>query len=167
MTFELHTFTRPYFPSLINYLDPVLALLARHPPLLPFQLLVLARKVLLTVFIALAQLGPLLKQDPVATARSTNGNNPEVTRLRMLDHLDQLSQVADTETTRLLALEMSPFATTNQHPNLLDLKSHIRDSLVQARIQAQPEVHRAFRAAMTRQGTAMKESTNAGREGEQ
>ncbi|KAI9885115.1 MAG: hypothetical protein M1823_003083 [Watsoniomyces obsoletus] len=158
LTFELHTITRPYFPGIITYLNPLLKITTQHPPLLPFQLLLLARKVLLTVFIALAQLGPLLKQDPTARNQSSSKskNDPEMNRLRHLHHLDQLAELADAETTRLLALEMNPFATA-RYPHLGDLKSYIRDFLVQAKIQAEPHVQRAFRAAIERQSEAVKE----------
>ena len=149
LTFELHTVTRPYFPPFTKVVNPLLQLLTNHPPLLPFQLLILGRRVILTLFIAFGQLGPLLSQSAADARRGAAPSmDSDVSRRRQLDRLDQLSRAAETEATQLLTLDMTPFAASAR--SLTDLKTGLKSSLVRNKIRSHPEVVSAMRVAMAR-----------------
>ncbi|MCJ1476461.1 hypothetical protein MMC13_005127 [Lambiella insularis] len=141
---EFYTVTRPYHPPLLtNAINPFLVQLTTHPPLLPFQLLALARKTTLTFFIALSQLGPLL-QPPAATASSTSNNiDPQ-----QLNRLEQNAQANEVETTRLLGLDLAPYAGDEQA--VKDLRVKVKEWLVQNTIRNDPEVRDAMGKVMNR-----------------
>ena len=129
--------------------NPLLQLIANHPPLLPFQLLILGRRVILTLFIAFGQLGPLLSQSATEARRGAAPSaDPDVSRRRQLDRLDQLSRAAETEATQLLTLDITPFAASAQ--SLTDLKTSLKNSLVRNKVRSHPEVVSAMRTAMAR-----------------
>ncbi|KAJ9632116.1 hypothetical protein H2203_000517 [Taxawa tesnikishii (nom. ined.)] len=63
LVFELYTMTRPDSPIVLTrVVNPLITRLGLRSPYLPFQFLSLARKIVLTVFIAISQIGPLLAQ---------------------------------------------------------------------------------------------------------
>ncbi|KAL3422589.1 DnaJ domain-containing protein [Phlyctema vagabunda] len=132
--FELHTVTRPTFPALAaNILNPLLTNLSNHPPYLPFQILKLARQVSITIFIACAQIGPLLQ--PLSAAPTTN--DPDVALQQQLDRLGQMVTMGDVEASRLLAIELAPFAGEAEGMNLVTEK--VKEWLVQNTIRNDPE----------------------------
>ncbi|MCJ1224706.1 hypothetical protein MMC12_001351 [Toensbergia leucococca] len=138
LTLELHTLTRPFPPPLLNLLNPVLTH-TPHPPLLPFQLLTLARKTTLTLFIALSQLGPLFSPSQ-PSSQSQPPNTPETTQL--LTRLEALVKATEAESSRLLGLDMAPFA--GDEGAVRDLRGRVREWLVQNTIRADPEVRDAM-----------------------
>ncbi|MCJ1317902.1 hypothetical protein MMC15_003229 [Xylographa vitiligo] len=143
---EFYTITRPYWPPVLNNaINPILIRLTSHPPLLPFQLLVLARKTTLSIFIALSQLGPLLQPKPSvsATFSSTGGIN-----LQQLNRIEQITQATEVEATRLLGLDMAPFLGDEQIVD--DLKAKLKEWLVQNTIRNDPEVRDAMGKVMGR-----------------
>lgn len=134
--FELHTISRPYIPSLAaNFLNPILTTFTRHPPYLPFQLIQLARKLSITLYIAFSQIGPLL-QAPTQHA------DPEVALKQQLDRLEATTKAADVEVTRLMGMEMSPFV--GDAAALKDVKSKVKEWLVQNTIRSDPMVRDAI-----------------------
>lgn len=134
--FELHTISRPYFPSLAaKFLNPILTTFTRHPPYLPFQLIQLARKLSITLYIAFSQIGPLL-QVPTQHA------DPEVALKQQLDRLEATTKAADVEVTRLMGMEMSPFV--GDAAALKDVKSKVKEWLVQNTIRSDPMVRDAI-----------------------
>ncbi|MCJ1240889.1 hypothetical protein MMC14_008893 [Varicellaria rhodocarpa] len=140
---EICTITRPYFPPLlISILNPIFANLTNHPPLLPFQFLILARKTALTFFIALSQLTPLFRPPAVATSTSSNIDPQQLIRL------EQISAMNDQEATRLLALDMAPFAGDEQ--GVSDLRGKVKEWLIQNTIRADPEIRDAVGRALGR-----------------
>ncbi|KAI9810233.1 MAG: hypothetical protein M1827_006367 [Pycnora praestabilis] len=142
--FEMHTVTRPYFPPITTkLLDPIITRFSHHPPYLPFQQLLLARKIMLTLFIAFSQLGPLLQQPQQAHQQKT-----EVAQMQQLARLEQISGGTDKEATRLLALDMAPFA--GDEAALKDVKARLKDWLVENTIRADPEVRDAVGKVMGR-----------------
>jgi hypothetical protein len=136
--FELHTISRPYFPSIsTNFLNPLLTTFTRHPPYLPFQLILLFRKLSVTLYIALSQIGPLLQppsQNPTAS--------PEVTLRQQLDRLEGTAKAADVEATRLMGMEMSPFVGDPAVQK--DVQKKVKEWLVQNTIRADPIVRDAI-----------------------
>ena len=141
-TFEFHTITRPTSAAL-SIVNLVLQALTTHPPYLPFQIVTLARKATITLFIAISQLGPLL-QDP----QHAPVQNTELSQQQQLDRLIQVARGSEVEATRLLALDMAPFAGDEQA--LKDVRGTMKEWLVQNTIRADPEVRDAVGRVMGR-----------------
>jgi hypothetical protein len=137
--FELHTISRPYFPLIAaRVLNPLFTTFTSHPPYLPFQLIQLARKLSVTLYIALSQLGPLI-QPPTATAQS--GNAEQVLQ-QQLDRMDQTAKAVEIDASRLQALEMVPFVEDPQA--MKEVKGKVKEWLVQNTIRSDPEVRDAM-----------------------
>ncbi|KAL8828306.1 MAG: hypothetical protein Q9191_002663 [Dirinaria sp. TL-2023a] len=124
-----------------EYLWTGLAGITTHPPLLPFQLLILARKTFLTLCIALSQLQSFFAS-PMPPTTST-GIDPQ-----QLARLEQMAKGSDIEAARLLALEMAPFV--GDESAVKELRGRIRDWLVQNTIRADPLVRDAVGKALGR-----------------
>lgn len=140
---EYHSLTRPYpSPFLSKLINPILAL-TRHPALLPFQLLILARKVAFTVFIAASQLAPLFQSQELVSP-STSGV-PSVDESRQLMLLEQLASTSEAEVSRLLALDMTPFL--GDEAGLKELSGKMKDWLVTNTIRSDVEVRDAINRA--------------------
>ncbi|TVY54833.1 Chaperone protein DnaJ [Lachnellula suecica] len=139
--FELHAISRPYFPSIATSLiNPLLTTLSAHPPYLPFQLIALGKKMSVTLYIAFSQIGPLLASQAAANAPAAA--NPEVALNQQLDRLEATARAADTDATRLMAMDMSPFV--GDEAALNGVKGKVRDWLVQNTIRNDPEVRDAL-----------------------
>ncbi|KAM3071420.1 hypothetical protein ACMFMF_007892 [Clarireedia jacksonii] len=137
--FELHAISRPYFPLIATkVLNPFFTTFTSHPPYLPFQLIQLARKLSVTLYIAFSQLGPLL-QPPVATVQ--NGNAEQVLQ-QQLDRMDQTAKAVEVDASRLQALEMVPFVEDPQA--MKEVKGKVKEWLVQNTIRSDPEVRDAM-----------------------
>lgn len=136
-TFEIYTITRPYFPPFVTkILNPLLTSFTTHPPYLPFQLLALARKIALTLFIAFSQLGPLLQKDEHALHQNT-----EAAQQQQIERVEQLSRLTDFEAARLLTLDLAPYA---DEKIMKDFNSKLREWMVQSTIRNTPEVRDAL-----------------------
>lgn len=128
--------TRPYTsPLLTHYINPLVTSFTNHAPYLPFQSILLARKLVVTLFIAFSHLGPLLT-DP-----SSPKNAPAKTVKEQLERVAVRMQATDFEASRLLGLEMAPFA--GDAAALSSLKARMQEWLVQNTIRADPEVRDA------------------------
>ncbi|TKA76740.1 hypothetical protein B0A49_02710 [Cryomyces minteri] len=135
---ELHTITRSTFPAITErLLNPVFVAVTVHPPYLPFQLLTLARKVVIILFIALNQLGPLIQPRRNAIAQQ----GADAAQQQQLHHLELLAKATDQEATRLLGLDLAPFAADEQAMNMV--KGGLKEWLVQNTIRGDPEVRNA------------------------
>jgi hypothetical protein len=136
--FELHTISRPHFPSLASkFLNPLLTTFTAHPPYLPFQLIQLARKMSITLYIAFSQIGPLL-QPPTPSGSA----NPDIALKQQLDRLEATAKAADVEATRLMGMEMSPFV--GDPAALSEVKTKVKEWLVQNTIRSDPMVRDAI-----------------------
>ncbi|KAI9825680.1 MAG: hypothetical protein M1832_001024 [Thelocarpon impressellum] len=151
LVFEAHTITRPYFPPLTSRLLTPLSFLysASHRPYLPFQQLLLARKLLVTLYIALSQLGPLLSPPPPSGSTPTPPlkENAQPTP-EQLARLTQLCGATDFEAARLLGLDLAPYA--GDEASLAELRARLKEWLVQNTIRADPEVRDAVGQAVAR-----------------
>ncbi|OTA96380.1 hypothetical protein M434DRAFT_19638 [Hypoxylon sp. CO27-5] len=139
--FELHTVTRPSFPRFLEHVvNPVLTRFTSHPPYLPFQAISLARKLSITLYIAFSQIGPLLQ--PPDQQGMKPGEASEKQLSRNLDRLEQTARSMDVDATRLMELEMSPFAGDPEVIN--NMRSKLKEWLVQNTIRADPMVKDAL-----------------------
>ena len=144
--FELHVASRPTFPAaLTRIFNPLISMTGWRPPYLPFQMIVLLRKMALTFFIALVQLAPLLRDPHQALAEQHGGDavSPQV-----LDRVDKLTQTADEELARLRSMELMPFA--GDEAGARELKGSLKEWLVQNAVRNDPEVKSAIGRALDR-----------------
>lgn len=108
--------------------------------MLQFQILILARKIAFSIFIAASQLGSFF-QHTTPTPASTSGI-PSVLESQQLTRLEQLAQVSEAEASRLLALDMSPFV--GDEAGVKELRGRVREWLVTNTIRSDPEVRDAM-----------------------
>lgn len=151
--FELHVCTRATTPTILStILNPFLQTFTSRPPYLPFQALSLARKMVLTFFIALSQLGPLLSSPSSAGAVDGQGNS---VAQQQLDRLDANIRLAEAEASRLMALEVTPFVTatgdagggdgqTDGGAGMGELRNSMRRWLVDNTVRSNGEVRSAI-----------------------
>lgn len=145
-TFELWTVTRPDFPPILVAFNAVLTRISSHPPYLPFQLISLARKATITIYIALSQIGPLLSEQIVKTPKPAD--NAEKALQQGLERLEALNKSLDGDVIRLLDMELAPYkgdpeATSN-------LQGKMREWLIQNTIRADPMVRDALGTSFRR-----------------
>ncbi|KAF7560471.1 hypothetical protein G7046_g3660 [Stylonectria norvegica] len=139
-TFELHAVTRPGFPPLLQAINTVRTSLTSHEPYLPFQLISLTRKLTLTFYIAMSQIGPLLAMRFGRTQKSSQDDDKALQQ--GMERLESLGKQLDDDAVRLIDMEMAPYkgdaaATAN-------LKAKMREWLVQNTIRADPMVRDAL-----------------------
>jgi hypothetical protein len=139
--FELHTVTRPGFPSVVGQVvNPLLSRFTRHAPYLPFQIIALARKCSVTLYIAFSQLGPLL-QAPGQQGVKPGDVSEKVLR-QGLDRLEQTAKGLDVDAGRLMELEMAPFAGDMELVS--GMRTKMKEWLVQNTIRSDPMVRDAL-----------------------
>ncbi|KAF7545702.1 hypothetical protein G7Z17_g8977 [Cylindrodendrum hubeiense] len=146
-TFELHTVTRPDFPTFVTGINAILTRVTTHHPYLPFQIISLARKLTITVYIALAQIGPLLAVHFGGDQKAAAENEEKAVQ-QNLDRLEAFVKQLDGDAVRLLDMELAPYkgdaeATSN-------LQGKMREWLVQNTIRADPMVRDALGTSLKR-----------------
>ncbi|KAF4982872.1 hypothetical protein FZEAL_1568 [Fusarium zealandicum] len=139
-TFELHAVTRPDFPLFIDAVNSVIMRVSSLPPYLPFQVISLARRLTITIYIALSQIGPLLAVQFGGPQKSEE--DADKTLHQSLSRLETLAKQLDGDAMRLLDMEMAPYrgdaeATSN-------LQGKMKEWLVQNTIRADPMVRDAM-----------------------
>jgi len=127
LTLELYLVTSPTIPNLPLLPPGPLKLPHNHDPLLPFQLISLARTLSITLSIAISQLSPPQSPDN----NFATGTSPQT--LQYLDRLLTMSKLADAEATRLLSLSLSPFRGDGEGAR--DLRGRMREWVVLARVR--------------------------------
>ncbi|EGP88487.1 unnamed protein product [Zymoseptoria tritici ST99CH_1A5] len=136
---EMYTITRPHFPVLLEkFINPFLITTGLRPPYLPFQMIILLRKIAVTFFIAMSQLGPLLQ------SASPGMEDPAVVSMQQIQRIEAVAAAVDTELSRLIAMEVIPFG--NDEASVGELKEGLVDWLKVNTVRNDPEV----RAAMAR-----------------
>lgn len=170
--FEVHTISRPGYPwllesllnpLLVNVINPVLAFWApgaTHPPFLPFQAVALARKLSITLSIALNQVVPYL------TAETRGGRlqikkqgSEEVKAKQSLDELEKMVHVVHEESRRMVQMEVTPFAGNQQA--METLRQKIKRWLVDNTVRNDPMT----RAAISQRIGRRRQDAPAGAQG--
>lgn len=105
-------------------------------------MLALLRKLAVTFFIAMSQLGPLLKS-PQPEVSPDGSISPQ-----QLKNLDDLAMATDVEVTRLMRQETMPFLS--EEASLKLLKGGLKEWLVRNTIQNDPEVRNAMGRVLER-----------------
>lgn len=140
---ELYVMTRPQFPlTLSKLVNPILIATKARPPYLPFQMLELLRKIAVTFFIAMAQLGPLIKGPQPAVS------DGKTVFPQQIDRLAVLSKATDQELNRLMGLELAPFAS--EDPNMKSLQVSLKEWLIQNTLRNNPDVKNAMNSVFER-----------------
>lgn len=140
---EVHTMMRPGLPIFLTKLvNPILISTKLRTPYLPFQMLALLRKLAITFFIALSQLGPVL-QGPQAAIGASEGVSAQ-----QMDRVDALVKAADQEINRLTGLELMPFV--GDQDSTKGLRTSLKEWLVQNTIRNDPEVKGAIGRVLDR-----------------
>lgn len=109
------------------------------PHLLPFQMLGLARRLLMSLNIFISQLAPPSARDQAAKDLQTT---------QQVAHLSQVASRLDSESGSLLQLGLSPFKGHQEKTEIL--KSGMKDSLLTGALRKNPEVREAVRRALAR-----------------
>nr|POE79397.1 chaperone protein dnaj [Quercus suber] len=151
---EVQMLTRPAFPAWLGgIVNPVLVRTGWRQPYLPFQMIELLRKLAVTLFIALAQLGPILQG-----ANTPAGESGDAVSPRQLDTLEALTKAVDAETNRLMALECLPFMSGGPG-GTGQLKSTLKEWLVQNTIRNDPELRGAINRVLEQRRPGVLETT--------
>lgn len=144
---EMQTMTRPHFPILLTKIvNPFMLMTGIRPAYLPFQMITLLRKFAVTVFIAMSQLGPLL-QDPKQTALEEGDASGGVPG-PLLDRVDELTNATNSELSRLMQMELIPFASEPSAGR--QLRETLKNWLVQNNLRNDPEVNMAIQQVLER-----------------
>ncbi|KAI1344779.1 hypothetical protein F5Y15DRAFT_5116 [Xylariaceae sp. FL0016] len=139
--FELYVVTRPFAPPFVSgIVNPLLENFTDHPPYLPFQVISLARKCSITLYIAFSQIGPLLQPPSQRGVKPAEAS--EKALLQSLERLEQTAKGLEVDAARLMELEMAPFAGDPEVVN--SMRSKLKEWLVQNTIRADPMVRDAL-----------------------
>lgn len=137
---EVHAVTRPRHPWLLTALvNPLLAraLGPARPPYLPFQAVALARKLSVTLSVALNQVVPYLTAETrggrLQLGRSGGG---EARARQSLDELERAALGVDEDASRMVQMELAPFAGDPQV--LASLRDKMRRWLVDNTVRSDP-----------------------------
>lgn len=159
--FEIQTITspdHPWFldrlvnPVLMYLINPILAFWAPravHPPFLPFQAIVIARKLSITLSIALNQVLPFLTADTRGGRVQIKKQGTDEARARQsLDELDKALLMVREEATRIVRTEVAPFAGDRR---LMDmLKEKVKRWLVDNTVRNDPMTRAAINQRISR-----------------
>lgn len=153
--FELMSATRPEFLSPLTTFNTFLRWTGLRAEYLPFQLIILLRKLAFTFFIALNQLGPLFERDDgPAMERGERALNQQI------DTLGNRVGRAEAEVAQLLKMEMVPFAGTQQDLDLF--KKGIQGFLEANTIRNSDPVKKAIGDVITERRRAAQGGAAAG-----
>ncbi|OAA69623.1 Heat shock protein DnaJ [Cordyceps fumosorosea ARSEF 2679] len=133
--------TGPALPAPLAALNAVLERVAGLPPYLPFEVVHLARKVTLTVYIALSQIGPVFAAQ--LDRRAEQGVEDEDKALREgLMRLEGMTRQLDADAARLVDMELTPFKGDEEM--VARMRGKMRDWLVNNTIRSDPMVKDAL-----------------------
>ncbi|ATY64010.1 membrane associated [Cordyceps militaris] len=138
---ELTVATRPTFPAPLVALNAVLTRVAGLPPYLPFELVHLARKVTLTVYIALSQMGPLVLAQIDPHADKAVDNEQKALDDSLL-RLEGLTRQMDADAARLIDMELTPFK--GDADMAAKMRTKMREWLINNTIRSDPMVKDAL-----------------------
>ncbi|KAB5554693.1 hypothetical protein GE09DRAFT_1222177 [Coniochaeta sp. 2T2.1] len=151
--FELDTVMRPGRPAVFERLvDPLMRFwTGRETGYLPFQIIALARKLSITIYVAFSQIGPLIGADTSSgqiVVGGKKGGSDEKLLAQNLDRLEGAAKSLDVDMGRLLQTEMAPFAGDEQV--VQSMKGKMKEWLVQNTIRQDPMVRDALGRAFQR-----------------
>lgn len=144
--FELYTVTRPDLPPALQAVNSVMTRFTSNPPYLPFQVISLARKLSITIYIALSQIGPLVSAQ--LGPLKASAEDDEKALKQSLERLEAMGRQLDGDVVRLLEMEMAPYKGDREAA--ANLQGKMREWLVQNTIRADPMVRDALGTSFKR-----------------
>jgi len=155
MLFETHTITRPVFPPILTKILNPLIQYTSHPQFLPFQAIAIARRVALSVFIAVSQIAPRLRDQQTADEKDE--------AQQVLARINHAISTLDNTSLNLLNLQTVPFMNDEELEGRL--KEQMKAWMVRNEIRNDKGVDAAVRAALERkmrgEAESMEESIDA------
>ncbi|CZT16176.1 related to CHAPERONE PROTEIN DNAJ [Ramularia collo-cygni] len=145
--FEVMSATRPEFLGVLTKFNTLLRWTGLRAEFLPFQFIVLLRKLAFTVFIALNQLGPLFEH-----SEDKGLEKGERALVQGLDAVNARIDALDGEMTNILKMEMLPFATKQDDLDLF--KRGMQGFLEQNTVRNSDEVKTVVKEVLTRRRAA-------------
>lgn len=137
--------SRPGHPKILSgFINPLVTTFTNQSPILPFQLVELAKKLSVTMFIAFSQLGPVL------FASKETGSGDQALHAQ-LERLEGSTRAVDAEAARLLATEAIPFL--GDAAALESVRGKIKEWLVQNTLRNDPEVRDALGNSLRKRRT--------------
>jgi hypothetical protein len=151
LAFELLSISRPNPPEFISrVINPAFALFGRSP-YLQFQVVSLARRLCVTLYIGFSQLGPLLV--PARNRSGGPGASDEAALKDSLNRLSLLTGELDRNASSLLELEFTPLRGEDRK-TIDGIKEKVREWLVQNTIRNDPLVKDAIGGHVKRRSDA-------------
>lgn len=149
LVFEVHVVTRPDWPGVLAFVNPLMETLSggNRQGYLPFEAILLLRKGVMTLYIALTQLGPLL----AGQQQQNKSENEEVLVRQGIDRIEAGVKGIEGDVNRMLDMEMAPFAGDPEA--LSNLRGRAKEWLVQNTIRADPMVRDALGKSLQRRRT--------------
>ena len=145
---ELILVTRPEAPSVLRTVNSVVELLPAHGPYLQFQAIDLMRRLAVTLYVGLAQLGPLLQAEFGQKGAGLADADDGMALANALAKLDETAKSVDAEASRLWAMELAPYSGDSAAISMLERSS--AQWLVTNTIRADPTVKDALAASFRR-----------------
>lgn len=134
--------TRPSPPALLTHVvNPLFSFTKSHGPFIQFQFLAVARKILVSFFIAISQVGPLLM--PMNTSQQDSQVSSQ-----QLDRLEALAKAQNAEISRLMQLDLTPFLS--DAPAMAELRTNMKRWLLDNTIRSSPKVQDATTRSLQR-----------------
>lgn len=145
--FEARTAMRPDHPPILTkLLNPLLTSTRLRPSYLPFEFLILIRKSAYSAAIFLGLLIPLYReQRPQASAQ---GEDSEEARHKQIDRLTGLAREVQSDSTRLLDLESTPFKADERAKG--NLRNALKMWMVNNVIHGEKDVRNAIGTSLLR-----------------
>lgn len=138
---EVSVATQPHFPAALRFVNGVLARVTDLPPYLPFELVHLARKITLTVYIALSQIGPIILAQLNPEAEKLVEDEDKALREGVL-RLEGMARQMDADAARLIDMELTPFKGDEELAG--KLRGKMREWLINNTIRSDPMVKDAL-----------------------
>lgn len=113
LVFEAHIISLPSFPRFLTAIvNPILQSLGKHQPYLPFQAIIIARRISISIFIAITHVAPRF-------VSSEQGDDIRQGQQTIIRKLNSIVHGTNNEIDLLLKLETIPF-------NDSELEAHLR-----------------------------------------
>lgn len=135
---EVSLAIEPRFPLVLNGVNAVLTRIGGGlPPYLPFELIHLARKITITVYIALSQIGPILIAQMNPHADKAVEDEDKALKEGLI-RLEGMARQMDADAARLIDMELMPFKGDEALKG--KLRTNMREWLINNTIRSDPMV---------------------------
>ncbi|KAF8474219.1 hypothetical protein BDZ91DRAFT_713874 [Kalaharituber pfeilii] len=170
---ELYLITHPtnlLSPSPSSLPFPLSLLSSLLPPLLPFEQLILIRKLVFSFFIALSQIGPMFVRSttaPTAPSKPSTASEAYAALRPYLAKLQALANILENQSNQALAAEFMPFQGDKEGVERLEeaLEGYIVEGIMRGDEEVREALGRAMREKRERASLSRATGLRAGRSG--